>query len=120
MDPFWNFTNTTATAYWLAHVVGQLTGDGAMQGGRASVFFDETDQGQCGYHKSGCNFTLFNRTALQASSNAMLRQMVLALNLAGIVPILSLDNRMAASGVGLQGTLSRMRDFRNWTLYLHP
>ena len=39
--------------------------------------------------------------ALQAASNRMLPQMVGGLNAAGITPILSLDNRLAASSKGL-------------------
>ena len=40
-------------------------------------------------------------TTTQHASNAMLKQMVAELNGAGIVPILSLDNRLAASNLGL-------------------
>lgn len=56
--------------------------------------------GECGYHGGSCDFSLFNATALQLAKNAVYSDMVRALNKAGIVPILSLDNRLAASGVG--------------------
>jgi hypothetical protein len=69
-----------------------------LQGGRTAVFFDECDQGQCGYRGSNCDFGAFDLAAQQAGYNAMFPRMVSALNDAGIVPILSLDNRVTASG----------------------
>ena len=33
-------------------MIGQLASDSSMQGGRTAVFFDECDQGQCGYRGS--------------------------------------------------------------------
>jgi hypothetical protein len=38
------------------------------------VFFDEVDQGYCGYHTGSCNFSLFDKHALQMANNAMLTQ----------------------------------------------
>ena len=67
------------------------------------MFFDECDQGQCGYRGSNCNFGTFDLAAQQAASISMFPRMVSALNDAGIVPILSLDNRATASGDLLPG-----------------
>jgi len=119
MDPFWNFSNASAVEYWLERTIGQLTTDDSLTDNApfSAVFFDEVDQGFCGYgvrpavgrapslgSSSNCNFSRFNATRLQASSNAMLGQMVAELNAAGITPILSMDNRMAASCDGLPST----------------
>jgi hypothetical protein len=111
-DPYWNFSSAPATAWWLERFIGQIATDSAMLGGRSAVFFDEVDQGTCGYRApapsppSGtwnfhCDFAGFNNAALQASSNAMLAATTRELNAAGIVPIYSMDNRVRASGVGL-------------------
>ena len=56
-QPFFNFSNASATKYWLDAVIGQLCHDSALHGGRSAVFFDEVDQGQCGYTTSECNFS---------------------------------------------------------------
>ena len=113
-DPFWDFRNASAVDYFVSNVIGQVTADPAMQqqaaasgarnGSRTySVFFDEVDQGQCGYSnaRSGCDFNALDLKAMQNASNEMLVRMVGALNENGIVPILSLDNRMAAAAQGL-------------------
>lgn len=102
-DPFWDFTNSSAIDYWVSAVIGSLTSDPSLTGGNGAVFFDECDQGQCGYASSDCDFSLFNATAAQQGYLAMFPRMVRALNGAGIVPILSLDNRLAASSLGLPG-----------------
>ena len=102
-DPFWNFSNANATSYWVEHVIGELTTDDSLTGSApfSAVFFDEVDQGYCGYHTAGCNFELLDLKALQTANNAMLTQMVTSLNSAGITPILSLDSRYTASCEGL-------------------
>jgi hypothetical protein len=100
-DPYWSFRNQSAAAYFVDRVIGQLAADASMAGGRTAVFFDEVDQGQCGYHGGTCNFSQFNTTAEQEGYIAMLPALVGTLNAAGIVPILSLDNRMVLSGDGL-------------------
>ena len=102
-DPYWNFTSENATKYWVERVIGELATDDSMTGNApmSAVFFDEVDQGFCGYHGGNCNFSNFKTEALQKSSNEMLTQMVARLNSAGITPILSLDNRLAASCDGL-------------------
>jgi hypothetical protein len=102
-DPYWNFTDPGAVAWWLGAVVGSLTSDASLTAGGGAVFFDEVDQGTCGYRAGSCDFGQFDAAALQASSNAMLASMVAALNAASIVPILSLDNRILTSGTGLPG-----------------
>ena len=102
-DPYWNFSSAAAADYWVERVVGQLTTDDSLTSNApfAAVFFDEVDQGFCGYHGGNCDFAAFDTRALQAASNAMLARMVGSLNGAGITPILSLDNRVAASCEGL-------------------
>ena len=115
LDPFWNFSNATAANYWVNQVIGELTTDSSLTANApfAAVFFDEVDQGFCGYDvrpalhsqlqrsRSGCNFSRFDSQSLQSSSNAMLGRMVRSLNSAGITPILSMDNRITASCEGL-------------------
>jgi len=102
MDPYWNFSNEDATEQWLNSVVLQLTQDPSLVPGRSAVFFDSVDQSTCGYRGSFCEFSDFNRDALHRSTNSMVERTVRRLNGAGIVPILSLDNRMAASSKGLE------------------
>lgn len=106
-DPYYNFSNARATAYWLSSVVAELASESALLGGGGAVFFDEVDQGQCGYRAGSCDFGAFTDVAAQqAGSNAMLAQMVRQLNAAGITPILSLDNRLSASSEGLPASLA--------------
>ncbi len=128
-DPFWNFSSTNATDYWVDQVIGQLTTDDSLTDNApfSAVFFDEVDQGFCGYSRAKhCNFSLFDTAALQSASNAMLTKMVSSLNAAGITPILSMDNRMQATGdtlpcavsqdkslVALNGT-TWVRFYENW------
>ena len=103
-DPYWNFSQAAATSYWLDNVISELSTESALLGGGGAVFFDEVDQGQCGYRAGSCDFAAFTDVAAQqAASVAMLGSMVKQLNAAGITPILSLDNRLAASGDGLPG-----------------
>lgn len=102
-DPYWDFTNSTAVSYWIDNVIGSLTADSSLQGGNAAVFFDECDQSHCGYRSGSCDFSKFNASQQQAAYIQMYGKMVRALNVAGIVPILSLDNRMNASSDGLPG-----------------
>lgn len=99
-DPFWNFSTPAAADYWVNTVIGELATESALTAGGGSVFFDEVDQGECGYRGSNCDFAQFNATALQAAKIATYGRQVRAMNAAGIVPILSLDNRLAASGAG--------------------
>ena len=100
-DPYWNFSNSAATDYWIDKVIGELATEQALTSGGGAVFFDETDQGECGYRGGSCDFSAFNATALQAAKNTVYGRQVRALNSAGIVPILSLDNRLVESGNGL-------------------
>ncbi len=100
-DPFWNFSNANATSFWVDRVIGQLTTDDSLTDNApfSAVFFDEVDQGFCGYNRCmNCNFSLFDTTSLQTASNTMLKEMVSKLNDAGITPILSMDNRLEATG----------------------
>lgn len=103
-DPFWNFSNPRAADYWIDVSVAEVAAE-SSDGVRA-VFFDETDQAYCGYWKSGqggCAAQSAELQAqLQAANNAMLARQVALLNRAGVFPLLSMDNRMQASGDGLQ------------------
>lgn len=78
-DPFWNFSNPDATAYWLNNVIGELTTDDSLTNNApfAAVFFDEVDREYCGYsgsHTRHCNFAKFNNLQQQTDSIAMLPQ----------------------------------------------
>jgi hypothetical protein len=101
-DPYWNFSTPEAADYWVNSVIGELAMDRALTtGGRGATFFDEVDQGECGYRGGNCDFGQFNLTALQAAKNAVYARQAKAMNAARIIPIFSLDNRLAASGAGL-------------------
>lgn len=104
-DPYWNFTNGAAADFWVTRVIGELATEPSLTSGGGAVFFDEVDQGECGYRGGTCDFSLFNATALQAAKIATYGRQVRAMNAAGIVPILSLDNRMLASGTGTDTTM---------------
>ena len=99
-DPYWNFSDAGAADWWIDRVIGELATEGPLTSGGGSVFFDEVDQGECGYRGGTCDFSAFNATALQAAKNAVYARQVQAMNAANIVPILSLDNRWLASGNG--------------------
>jgi len=66
---------------------------------------DEVDQGFCGYWNSdqgGCKAQSKNlQQLLQTYNNQMLSKMVQQLNNAGIIPLLSSDNRLSESSTGL-------------------
>lgn len=109
-DALWDFRQPNATEWWLDNIVAELTSESALtsaaSGAAGAVFLDEVDQGTCGYRGSTCNFSAFDAPSLaaqQAASNDMLARTAAALNAANIVPIFSLDNRLAASGEGLPG-----------------
>jgi hypothetical protein len=107
-DYYWNFTDSGAVDYWIEKAIGELTTDGGLVSNApySAVFFDEVDQSFCGYTQGSCNFTDFNLPQLQGSNNAMLTRLVGSLNAAGITPILSMDNRMHATGDTLPCALS--------------
>lgn len=105
-DPYWNFSDQGAADYWVNSVIGELTMDRALtSGGRGAVFFDEVDQGECGYRGGNCDFSKFDSASLQAAKFATYARQTAAMNQAGIVPIFSLDNRFAASGANTSTTL---------------
>lgn len=97
-DPFWNFSAPGAADLWLSSTVAEVASEAPTIG---AVFFDEVDQAYCGYWnaaRSGCPAQdPGTQMQLQASNNAMLARLVAQLNAAGVIPILSLDNRFAAS-----------------------
>ena len=104
-DPYWNFSAPGAADYWVQEVVGQVAAE-APAGVRA-VFFDESDQNFCSYWsvaQQNCGaLPLPSLAPMQAASNAVLARTASALNAAGIIPIFSMLNRMAASGEGIPG-----------------
>jgi hypothetical protein len=102
-DPYWTFRNASAGDYWVDRVIGQLVGDNSLNSGGGAVFFDEVDEGWCGFQAGTCNFTQFNATAEQAASTDVYVRTAVALNAAGIVPIFSLDNRLNSTSDGLPG-----------------
>ena len=101
-DPMWNFSVAAAADYWVDEVVGQVAAEAAA--GVTAVFFDESDQNYCGYWNAAqgaCGpLPLASLAAMQAASNAVLARTTAALNAAGIIPMFSMLNRMAASGDG--------------------
>ena len=104
-DPYWNFSSAAAADYWVQEVIGGLTRDASLTSGRGAVFWDESDQGECGYRSGNCDFSKFNSTALQAAKNAVYARQTQAMNAAGIIPIFSLDNRLTNSSAGLDAPL---------------
>lgn len=103
-DLFWDFTNASVIDYWVDAIAGGLAADGSLTGGNGAVYLDEGDQGGCYNFQAGnCNFSLFNTTAQQEGYVALYARLVRALNAAGIVPIISLVNRLAGSSEGLPG-----------------
>jgi len=103
-DPYWNMSNPGAADFWLNSVIGELAMDSALTSGRGAVFFDESDQGECGYRAGSCDFSKFNSTALQAAKNAVYARQTTFMNQHGMVPIFSLDNRFSASGINTTAT----------------
>ena len=103
-DPFWNFSAPAAADLWLSSTVAEVASEAPTIG---AVFFDEVDEAYCGYWskaQAGCPAQdAATQRQLQASNNAMLARMVAQLNAAGLIPILSLDNRFAASSDNLPG-----------------
>lgn len=77
-DPYWNMTNASASAYWVNQVIGELATEIPLTSGGGAVFFDEVDQGECGYRGGSCDFGAFDAAALQASKIATYKQMVCA------------------------------------------
>ena len=104
-DPFFNFSVPAAADYWVEEVVGQAAAE-APAGVRA-VFFDESDQNFCSFWsvaQQNCGaLPLASLAPMQAASNAVLARTASALNAAGVIPIFSMLNRMAASGAGIPG-----------------
>jgi hypothetical protein len=99
-DPFWNFSVPAAADYWVDEVVGQVATEAAA--GVRAVFFDESDQSFCSYwnvSQQNCGaLPLASLAPMQAANNAVLARTAATLNAAGIIPLFSMLNRMAASG----------------------
>ena len=99
--PLFAFANTTAGAFWVDRVVGELAAEPPAV---AAVFFDETDWSACGYSflKDGCASIsdAFRERDLLAKVPA-LRATADALGAAGKWPIFSSKNLLAAAWAGL-------------------
>ena len=80
-------------------VVGQLATESML--GVRGAFFDESDQNFCSYWnvtQQNCSpLPLESLAAAHAANNAVLARTTAALNAAGIIPIFSMLNRVAAS-----------------------
>lgn len=97
---------TPAGAFFVEEVVGELSVEGAIQ----AAFFDETDWSACGYSfaQDGCaNISDAFRAADLAAKLPSLRSTVDALGAAGIAPILSSKNLLAAAWEGLSPNATR-------------
>lgn len=107
-DPYYNFSVAAAADYWVQEVVGQVATEAAV--GVRAVFFDESDQNFCSYWnvtQQNCPpLALESLIPMQTANNNMLARTTTSLNAAGIIPIFSMLNRMAASGEGLGGMQS--------------
>ena len=102
-DPVWNFSVAAAADYWVAAVAGALASGAAATGARA-VFFDDSDYQFCGFWdtpQGGCGaLPLASLARMHADNNAVLARTAAALNAAGLIPIFSSVNLLAAGGGG--------------------
>jgi len=98
-DPYYNFSVSAAADYWVNEVVGQLATEAAA--GVRGAFFDESDQNFCSYWnvtQENCGpLPLESLAPMHAANNAVLARTTAALNAAGIIPLFSSLNRLAAS-----------------------
>jgi hypothetical protein len=99
-DPYFNFENSSAIDFYVNHVVDSILQDPSLTPGGAS-FYDESDQGVCGYRAGTCDFSKINATAQHLGYMAFYPRLAAALNGGGVIPIISSVNRFAASGAGL-------------------
>jgi len=106
-DPYWNFTNPDTISAWLENTITEVTAEASK--GVAAVFFDEVDQAYCGYwnqNQGGCSAQSNNlQSLLQKNNNVMLTKMVQQMNRGGVIPLLSLDNRLSKSSDGLNAPI---------------
>lgn len=105
--PLLAFANTSAGAFWVQKVVGELAAEPAAV---SAVFFDESDWSSCGYNfaKDGCSSIsdAFRARDLLAKLPA-LRATADALGAAGKWPIFSSKNLLAAAWEGLPAAAPR-------------
>ena len=104
-DPLWNFSDPAAAAFWVDRIAQQLARDsslaGASAGAGAAVFIDDADEGSCGMTIPGnCDFSNLALGTFQRDTHVVLARVAAVLNKAGIVPILSINNRLAAATDG--------------------
>jgi hypothetical protein len=106
-DLLWNFSEPGAIDAWVGSTVAEVASESVI--GVQAVFFDECDEGFCGYWSSpqaGCPaIPLASLAAMQADNNRMLQATATLLNANGVIPLFSLDNRLAASGANLSVAL---------------
>jgi hypothetical protein len=104
-DPYFNFSAAEAATFWVEEVVGQVAAQAAA--GVRAVFFDESDQNFCSYWnvaQQNCGaIPLEALVPMQSANNDVLARTAAALNAAGVIPIFSMLNRVAASGAGNPG-----------------
>ena len=90
-----------AAQYYANQVGGEAAAESAAIG---AVFFDESDLSYCGFWSKpalGCGaLSTEDVTAQHAAAMTVLANMTKILNSAGVIPIFSLDNRIATSGNG--------------------
>lgn len=100
-DPYWNFTDPGARAFWLNNFTQQLCDEHADNGGFTSVYFDEIDDNWCGYWgeatHGGCFFDRETQIEQTRASYSLYRLMVQKLNGCGIVPIMATFSTLQAS-----------------------
>lgn len=103
-DPVWNFSVAAAADYWVDAVVGALVAE-ASSAGFNVVFFDDSDYNFCGFWATAeGNFGALSGLApLHAANNAVIGRTAAALNAAGIIPLFSSVNVLAAASAGIPG-----------------
>ena len=97
-DPFWNFSSAAALSYWLAHPVSEVISTAALDGG--AVLLDAADATVCGTGAialGACDISRFDNGVQAAAVVRMLSASAAALVAGNVIPILSLQNRLAAS-----------------------
>lgn len=105
-DPVWNFSVAAAADFWVEEVVGALAAEAAAAGVRA-VFFDDSDYNFCGFWSTpqgNCAaLPPASLARLHADNNAVLGRTARALNAAGVIPLFSSVNVLAAASRGVPG-----------------
>ena len=105
-DPVFNFSVKEAADYWVDTIVGAVAAEAVTAGVRV-VFLDDSDYNFCGFWtKPEGNCAALPAAALAAmhmANNEVLGRTAAALNAAGIIPLFSSVNVLAAASTGLPG-----------------